>query len=242
MSLFVQISDVHLGFKGSYNFWSKVIKEVNTIMPSFVIITGDFSEHSDIEEQIRFKEMLSLFKPPVYLIPGNHEIPNTFSTKEDYETFYGVKRYYSFNYLNYHFIMLDTTKTCGEGGHIDDQQIYWLKKDLANVDAKHILIFMHHPIFGLFKEKYFLVDNPNDILPLIQRHNVKMVLAGHQHLNYEKTLNCVSFINTASIQWNFKNEYDREKTTEDRGFRIIYISDKGVRTIFKKMVDRNFYI
>jgi len=155
----------------------------------------------------------------VFPVPGNHEYANTGARAIDHNIPYfsiftvpdaaqsgglssGTEHYYSFNYGNIHFVMLDTYGIDG-GKHLYDdttaatgsQQALWLKADLAANAGTHkwTVVCMHHPPYtnGSHRTDNNAVESDlqairQRIIPILERFGVDVVLAGHSHV-YERS-------------------------------------------------------
>lgn len=140
----------------------------------FGVTLGDvaFDNLSVYEPQ---NETLSTLRMPWYNVRGNHD--TNYDAKEDRytdETFERVfgPTYYSFDYHNVHFVVLDdiewTYDENGKGkyrGGFGEQQLEWLKNDLAFVPKdRMVVLMMHIPIYATHdrEDLYRLIeDRPN---------------------------------------------------------------------------------
>jgi hypothetical protein len=132
-----------------------------------------------------------MYGAKVYAGPGNHEILNSGSegvwqsifsdlpsngpTGETYMT-------YSFDYLNSHFVMLNTDRA----GSPHTINYDWLANDLAAASADHIFVFGHQPAYPAGPHRGYSLDaNPDQrdaFWQLLVDHNVDIYFAGHEHL------------------------------------------------------------
>lgn len=136
-------------------------------------------------------------------------------------------RYHSFDIKDYHFIVLDAnnargTVTPGHDGiaggyYIDDQQIAWLRKDLASHPGKITTVFchqeLHHtppagsseggdvPFPPVGKEGSY-VDNGWQLREMFTAHGSALVcFAGHKHRNRWTVHGGVHYITLAATHW-----------------------------------------
>lgn len=152
-------------------YLQKAIKEVNLANPDFVVVTGDlmYGQMNPQEYIYEYEEtykMLQKLNVPVYLVPGNHDYYAQDATLADgakyWEQYFGPQ-YFSFNYGPLaHFIGYNsfdwhefdrsghgTVSVPTWGGQIRQEQLDWIKKDLAeNADkapAGQVKgLFSHH--------------------------------------------------------------------------------------------------
>ena len=160
-----------------------VLRDIERMSPDFVVTVGDLIQGykdsagtvKDWDSTLPYLKLLSC---PVYLTPGNHdittpEVRNIFIKKT------GRNPYYSFDYQNSHFIILDNTLV-GSADKMDPDQMKWLEKDLKALKAKAgVYIFMHKPFWaaGVGEGK------PDRLHDLFKKYKVTAVFAGHWH-NY----------------------------------------------------------
>lgn len=162
----------------------------------------------------------------VFSVPGNHEYANAAARANDhvipyYDVFTlpaaaesgglasGTEHYYSFDYGNIHFIMLDSYGY--DGGKLlydsTGQQALWLKDDLAANTKKWTIVCLHHPPYTngthFSNSETDLIAIRQQITPILERYGVDAVLAGHSHV-YERSFliqghtgNSASFNNAA---------------------------------------------
>lgn len=115
----------------------------------------------------------------IFAAAGNHERESA-----DFYRYFGSstgKPWYSFDCSNAHFIVLDTCLDCGPRS----EQYKWLEADLAKTEARWRFITFHHPLFssGSHGSEWQVRES---IWPLIEKYDVDMIFAGHDH-HYERT-------------------------------------------------------
>jgi hypothetical protein len=103
----------------------------------------------------------------------------------------GTEAYYSFDYANMHFVVLNSQDVDRSPG---GAMLTWLEVDLASTDKDWIIAYWHHPAYS---KGHHDSDNPVDsggrlremrenALPILEDYSVDMVLAGHSHC-YERS-------------------------------------------------------
>ena len=177
---FIHASDTHIA-DASVPRTRRLRALVDSIRPSFVIITGDL-----IRDALRvgeaeatgyyelFQREIAEFKPPVLTVPGNHE---AFGIERDksgvapghplygrtmYRHFRGPD-YYSFNAGGVHFVGLNTVDIDDTRyyGHVDSAQLAWLERDLAVLPkSTPVVTFNHIPFFSSMESVHGLSEAP----------------------------------------------------------------------------------
>ena len=83
MTTLVQITDTHIVERGTLlygqadtaRYLAESVAEINNFhpLPDAVLITGDLVEHPGPVTYSHFADLIEPLKPPVYLMPGNHD-------------------------------------------------------------------------------------------------------------------------------------------------------------------------
>ncbi len=137
------------------------------------------------------------YKGPRYHVLGNHDMDSIskqqFLAKVTNTGIAKKKSYYSFDTGGVHFVVLDACfakkvadYTDYDHGNFDwqntwlpPQEIAWLKKDLANTSATHIIVFIHQLLDGTGS---VYVNNASDVRKLLEHSSkVRVVFQGHHH-------------------------------------------------------------
>lgn len=161
--------------------------------PNFVVHMGDVVNDGDQKwqwEKDLFVPSADLFaRVPMYPCIGNHEKnhPNYYK----YFSLPDPEYYYTFNYGNAQFFVLDTNKRVGPG----TEQYKWLEKELAESTATWKFCYHHHPPYSSDDDDYGNSWkgssrngdlNARSLVPLYEKYHVDMVMNGHVHA-YERT-------------------------------------------------------
>ena len=100
----------------------------------------------------------------------------------------GTESYYSYNYNNIHFIVLESTTAAlrVNGGAM----MTWLQADLAASTQKWKVVYFHHPPYTMGSHNSDTetqhIEMRQLFVPILEQYNVDLVLSGHSH-NYERT-------------------------------------------------------
>jgi hypothetical protein len=175
------------------------------------IMLGDnaYESGTDNEYQLGvFKNMYESILENTVLWPaaGNHDYNNhiPFSTIYYYEIFSlpknaeaggtasGTEKYYSYNYGNIHFVVLDSYD---EGRGPQDAMANWLRQDLTTNTKPWIIAYWHHPPYTKGSHNSDntnfldgeLVDMRENILPILEQFGADLILNGHSHC-YERSM------------------------------------------------------
>jgi len=133
--------------------WAAAIEQVNLLKPAFVICVGDLIEgytedQAEINRQWEeFETLTAKLEAPFFYCCGNHDVSNDVMF-ETYVERHGVdgRSYYSFDYCDCHFVVLDTN-TAMRKPDFRDQQLEWLAGELAAAeDAAHLFVIYEIPL------------------------------------------------------------------------------------------------
>lgn len=194
--LIAQISDMHIKAKRK-----KAYQRVDTAMmlercvaaiqglslqPDVVIASGDLVDYGTIEEYELLRQLLSLIKQPLYLIPGNHDdrtaMRNVFS---DHRYLFQHDEFilYSVALGDLRLIGIDTVIPGKGSGLLCNERLKWLDETLS-ICKKPTLIVMHHPPFetGIAHMDLVGLEGKVEFAQVVKKHpHVERILCGHLH-------------------------------------------------------------
>tara|TARA_B100001996_G_scaffold171722_1_gene131012 strand:- start:11632 stop:12594 length:963 start_codon:yes stop_codon:yes gene_type:complete len=195
---------IHDGFS-RLSFFINAMKKRN---PDFIIQLGDFSLPR--EQNQPFIDKWNSFNGPKYHVLGNHDMRDFGYKKEETMKWWKMeKRYYSFDYNNFHFIVLDGNDKNPEPWngyvrYIGPEQKLWLKDDLSKT-IKPTILFSHQSL-----EAKGGISNRKEIRDILEEYTNKngepkvvACLSGHHHTDYVKSINKIPYIqiNSMSYKW-----------------------------------------
>ncbi len=101
----------------------------------------------------------------------------------------GTEAYYSFDYANVHFVVLDSQDT-DRSPPPSGAMLTWLDDDLASTAQEWIVAYWHHPPYSDGSHEsdteIELIEMRQNALPILEDHGVDLVLTGHSH-SYERS-------------------------------------------------------
>jgi 3',5'-cyclic AMP phosphodiesterase CpdA len=201
---FVQISDSHIGFNKAPNpdvvaTLQQAIGKINAQKraPDFVIHTGDLTHLSKPEEFDTVAEVMKSAKTKQTLfVPGEHDVIGD-NGKEFFRRFgTGNTGWYSYDYAGAHFVALVNVLNLQAGGlgRLGQDQLDWLKKDLAGHSASTpIVVFAHMPMWDLYPQWGWGTDDSAQAMTLLKRFGSVTVLNGHIHQIQQKVEGNITF-------------------------------------------------
>ena len=177
--LFVHLSDTHFGLaKGTENSLA-IVRELKAsdLNPAFALVGGDLTDRGQEDQFAQSRALLAL-PFPVYPVPGNHDLRWATGGKELYKKWWG-QPYYTFTHGPYKFIGLDSSIRMEQYGHIEKQQLQWLRGELQGKEEK--IVFLHHPIVRGSNIGQKMVDNEAEVLELLAAGQMRLLLVSHLH-------------------------------------------------------------
>lgn len=162
---------------------------------SFLVNSGDLvSDGETMADWVKFFEIerLALAEHPLYPTIGNHDEEN--GTAPNYVDLFelptssGAEEYYSFDYGNVHFTVLDGHVNVNFLGLFTLAQSTWIEQDLAaaqlNPAIDHIIVMNHMGPYSS-KEGRSGMAQMRLMMATFQQYGVDLILSGHDHY-YER--------------------------------------------------------
>ncbi|MFD4502431.1 metallophosphoesterase family protein [Streptomyces sp. NPDC058457] len=201
---FVQVSDSHIGFQGPANMdvagsFTEAVDQVNSLgfRPDFVMHSGDLTHLSTAGQFDQVKHMMSGLKTDrVFTVPGEHD--SIGDAGRAYRRTFGTGTlgdgWYSFDTHGVHFIALVNTLSLEKLGHLGDDQIGFVRKDLAGLSSDTpVVVFSHIPLFAMYPKWGWSTDDALKVIALLRRFSSVTCLNGHVHQLFTKTEGNITF-------------------------------------------------
>ena len=201
--------------QSGYRMSERVCKAMGATDADFVMSVGDVVDRGINWDEWTYQYLMPArhfqSTKPSFIAMGNHEYggydgnPDVLAWEYYFKhpmTSPGSNKYwYSFDYGNAHFVILEPLKmkwmphkdaALGNTVVQDDPQLLWLESDLKANLGKHdwTFVFYHEPAFaqtwsgGYYDGEDFI---RNAVVPILETYDVDMVFNGHTHA-YERGL------------------------------------------------------
>lgn len=200
------IGDAGTGSAGQAAVYNAYRNFTGTSYTDLWLMLGDnaYNSGTDAEYQSKLFAMYPelLRQSPVWATLGNHDgaIADSASQTGPYYNIHtfprngevggvasGTEAYYSFDYGNVHFVVLDSYETSRS---TSGAMMNWLQADLANNTAEWLVAVWHHPPYSKGSHnsdtESNLIDMRQNFLPVLENYGVDLVLTGHSH-SYERS-------------------------------------------------------
>lgn len=199
-----------------------VLEKLEKLPLDFLLIPGDLTQHGEPENHLWLQNRLQSLPFPVYVIPGNHDLPYPFSTEkaiapEDFSQYYQNLGYQNTNQLYYttkiaknlQLIALNSNQFDLEGkqiGLLDESQLIWLENVLNECQNKVKLLMIHHNVIEHLPGqsnhelgKRYMLDNAPKLLEILAKYGVNLIFTGHLHVQDISQYNDIYEITTGSL-------------------------------------------
>lgn len=191
---FLHMTDMQSQNEKQYKTFANTSKQAFSLFPDakFIVSTGDHVDAGGNANQWKWlfnTASDTLLKTALMPAAGNHEksgdyaLDNNFILPDSPEQDAQSGRYYSFDYNNVHFMMLNTNNLSEKEG-LSDNQMQWLKKDAAKSDAQWKIVALHKAPYsnGSHFDDDDVVQLRKELSVLMPELGIDVVLQGHDHV------------------------------------------------------------
>ncbi len=207
---FIQYTDTQNAYwnehkRNEAQFGADTLYQAQKIVPNadFILHTGDFVEIAEVEDEWRDlmnQSQKGFLQMSLAVVPGNHDeyglnakelFPQKFNEHFNLDNAGPIDggSYYSFDYNNAHFIVLNTNDYKNKDKKaLGEQQLKWLRSDVQTArekGAKWIILTYHKPLFSKSYHSLEDADVQNvrdDFMKAIDDLDIDLALQGHDHV------------------------------------------------------------
>ena len=204
----------------------RAVAEANLLepKPDFVVFGGDLAQLGTKPELDHGAEILSGLNYDTRVVLGEHDY--YLDLGEYWSELYG-DHYYSWDHKGVHFITLNSILTYddwtfnrwesaerrmnemagldnpnGSPFMIGEQQMTWLKNDLAQLSKDTpIVVFSHSPLQKIYKGWNFWTEEADDIQSMLKPFDKVNVIYGHVHQIQYNQIDNIAFTSVMSTAW-----------------------------------------
>lgn len=182
-----------------------VFEHLEQLNIDFLLMPGDLTQDGEKENHRWLKQRLASLPFPVYVVPGNHDVPYIWESEDyiglgDFPAYYqkfgysdGQRLYYSQEILpGLQLIGLNSTRFDEDEkqlGSLDEEQLAWLETTLEEIEDKLAIVMIHHNVIehlpGQSQHqlgKRYMLDNASQLKQILRKHGVKLIITGHLHV------------------------------------------------------------
>ncbi len=200
--------------------------------PDAILATGDLVHDGTRQGYEHFRNLMGQFaaesNAKVYTLPGNHDEPEPMRATLSDDPFQYCGHA---DIAAWRLVFLDTWLAIDAGGLLRDSELERLDGLLSDAGGKHALVCLHHHPVDMGSRWLDSVGlrNADQFLEIIDRHsNVRGVVWGHVHQEYDNIRNGVRFMSSPSTCAQFKPHSD-DFAMDERppGFRWLKLAADG---------------
>jgi len=176
----------------------QAIKEINTMKPDAVLVTGDLTEDglkSQFETAVA--ELKKLKTEKTIFVSGNHDYRST-----GYLLF---RQCFPFTQVteidDTVIIVLSSARPDRDDGEIGHRQNLWLEHTLAKYKNKTKIVAIHHhivPVPDTGADQITVID-AGDVLRSLTKSKVNLVLCGHRHRPWRWKIEDILVVHAGSV-------------------------------------------
>ncbi len=174
----------------------------------FLLVPGDLTQHGEAANHAWIAERFAQLPYPVYVIPGNHDIPVLEANEQSiaahqFPDFYRMFGYKDTNHHYYTHEILSGVRLIGlnsntfdvngkQVGRMENSQLQWLRQTLSQSQAAKddlVMVMIHHNVLEHLPHQSthgmgqrYILENASELLGILRAFNVKMVFTGHLHI------------------------------------------------------------
>lgn len=212
--------------------------------PDAILATGDLSQDSSPQAYQYLADAFKSMDVPTFWCPGNHDNPETM------ELYLSNNRVFAAKQLligRWQIILLDSSVKGKVHGRLEKDQLNFLERALKRYPDKHALVSLHHQpvqIGSRWLDQIGLVNAAEFNQVIAKYSQVKSVLWGHIHQEYQHTENGVQWIATPSSCVQFKpGSEDFSAGTEAPGYRYLNLySDGRIESVVHRIDNMEFTV
>jgi predicted phosphodiesterase len=181
-----------------------VLERLSSLDLDFLLLPGDLTQHGEPENHAWLAKRLAQLPYPVYVIPGNHDVPCLEANQQsiglaDFPYYYQACGYANPQQLYYtcllqpglRLLALNSNSFNAEGkqiGWMDDRQLIWLEAVLAQFPTDLKLVMIHHNVVEHLPDQSnhvmgqrYMLGNAPVLRSLLKAAGVHLVFTGHLH-------------------------------------------------------------
>lgn len=233
----------------------QAFRKMNRLKADFALSGGDLVFDVLAADRPRANTLFKLYREnvkhlemPLHNTIGNHDVFGLYTRsgvapsdeqygKRMYEDTIG-KRYYSFQHKGWRFVVLDSIGMTADRqyiGEIDDEQLEWLRNDLAAAGTGvPVVVATHIPLLSAFPQivappgastRGMLVTNVRDVLKILAPYKIKAVLQGHTHICETIHYHGTQFITSGALSGNW---WKGKRLGFDEGFGVLTVRGEEI--------------
>ena len=185
--------------------FSSILESLTKLNLDFLLLPGDLTQHGEPENHIWLQKRLSQLPFPVYVVPGNHDVPVLTANEQsigfsDFPQYYSSFGYKDSDKLYYTCQLLPGVRLIGlnsnyfndqgqQVGRLDTKQLKWLEEVLVAASDELVLVMIHHNVIEHLPDQSrhpmanrYMLENAPELLQVLRHYGVRLIFTGHLHV------------------------------------------------------------
>lgn len=240
MSTLIHLSDLHFGPCYVPHLGELVLKEIETLNPDVVVISGDLTYRARTKEFAAARSFLDRIPKPFLTIPGNHDqtilnpLTRLIVPVRQYEKQIRHSQDMSLEANGFFIVGVNDNRPIFPGGFWSGPQRNYIRREFARSTPKSARVLAtHHQMMweGRYKPAGFWY--PSRAFEMLNKCGVELVLNGHTHIpSAEQTREgiVVSRASTATCT--------RTRQGEGNSYNLIVFDKEKISVTIRRYDDR----
>lgn len=220
----------------------------------FLLLPGDLTQDGEVDNHVWLTERLAKLPYPVFVVPGNHDVPQLVGNElvtglSDFPTYYRRFGYENVNQLYYTHEILPGVRLIGlnsnlfddtgkQIGRLDQQQLDWLREVLATTEDELVMVMLHHNVIEHLPGqatnplgRRYMLQNAPQLLEILSQAGVQLLFTGHLHVQDIAQCQNIYEITTGSLV-SYPHPYRiLNFRTDDNGKQVLEIDSHRITSV-----------
>ncbi|USH05429.1 phosphodiesterase [Grimontia kaedaensis] len=252
MTRIIQLTDTHVvcppnkvsGVLDTLTLFEEAITKIEQDLEKLghvdaIIVTGDITDHGDVESYEAFKSVIRRLGIPYFVIPGNHDLRSSMHhcfenlTPAISEEINWVKHFPDLDIIG-----LDTVIPGQGGGRLSPTALAFLEHALTRHPDKPALIAMHHPPFasGIQFMDAIGLEGADEMAEILEKSPREVrIICGHLHNSIVSTIGGATVLSSPATASSFLTDHRSDAPvgfTQDPGGYMLHEWNKGFRSTY----------
>ncbi|HEY6113636.1 MAG TPA: metallophosphoesterase [Gaiellaceae bacterium] len=186
---FLHLSDLHMGHSEAWEPLEALRALITDLQPELLVATGDMAHRGRRSELEIAAKLLRALELPLFVVPGNHDIPYTFPARftrtfDEWERVFGPTEPL---HVSDHIVVVGLNSVRAwrqQGGAVDDDRLALGTQRLQEgpPDALRVVALHHHLAAPPWRVARKLpLSRRDDVLRALVAAGAELVIGGHVH-------------------------------------------------------------
>lgn len=265
---FAVVSDLHIGLSHTIGDHANrfhlieisipaleiILEHLQQLEIDFLLLPGDLTQHGEPDNHRWLQKRLSKLPFPVYVVPGNHDVPNELPNEhsiglKDFPLYYQQFGYNNPEQLYYSCEVLPGVQLIGlnsnqfnqagkQLGYLDETQLIWLEQVLEQSKDKLVMVMIHHNVLEHIPKqsshslgRRYMLENAPRLREILQAAGVGLVFTGHLHVQDIAYQDGIYDITTGSLV-SYPHPYRiMQMRTDHQGKNCLEIESHHIKSV-----------